>query len=77
MARYASFCLTMGPFKGEVHVLPDYGPLELGLVLRLGQYGRPILATTGLLVWFKMGHFLFKHFAYRQKGGGHGPVPLP
>jgi len=33
----------MGPFKGEVPVLPDYGPLGLGLglVLRLGQYGWP------------------------------------
>jgi len=25
-------------------------PLGLGLVLRLGQYGRPSLATAGLLV---------------------------
>jgi len=32
MAPYASFCLIMGPFKGEVLFLPDYGPLALGLV---------------------------------------------
>jgi len=31
MAQYASFCLIMGPFKGEVPVLPDYSPLGLGL----------------------------------------------
>ena len=24
MARYASFCLMMGPFKGESAFLPDY-----------------------------------------------------
>jgi len=33
MARYASLCLIMGVFKGEMPVLPDYGPLGLGLVL--------------------------------------------
>jgi len=38
MARYASFCLIMGPFKGEV---PVFARLGLGLVLRLGQYGQP------------------------------------
>jgi len=27
MARYASFCLIMGPFKGKCLFLPDYGPL--------------------------------------------------
>jgi len=38
MAQYASFCLTVGPFKGEVPVfLPDYGTLGLGLVLRLSS----------------------------------------
>jgi len=26
MARYASFCLIMGPFKGKCLFLPDYGP---------------------------------------------------
>jgi len=26
MAHYASFSLIMDPFKGEVPVLPDYGP---------------------------------------------------
>jgi len=31
----------MDRFKGEEPFLPDYGPLGLGLVLRLGQYGRP------------------------------------
>jgi len=35
MARYASFCLIIGPFKGECLFLPDYGPLGLGLGLVL------------------------------------------
>ena len=41
--KMASFCLIMGPFKGEMPVFARYGPLGLGLglVLRLGQYGRP------------------------------------
>jgi len=26
MARYASFCLIMGAFKGNCLFLPDYGP---------------------------------------------------
>ena len=26
MARYDSFCLIMGPFKGKCLFLPDYGP---------------------------------------------------
>jgi len=26
MARYASLCLIMGPFKGKCLFLPDYGP---------------------------------------------------
>ena len=34
MARYASFCLTIGPFKGEVPVFGRYGPLRL----RIGFY---------------------------------------
>ena len=29
MAQYALFCLILGPFKGEVPVLLDYGPLRL------------------------------------------------
>ena len=43
MARYASFCLIMGQFKGEMPVFARLWPvrLGLGLVLRLGQYGRP------------------------------------
>jgi len=45
IARNASFCLIMGPFKGGVAVLPDYGPLRLGLglFLRRGStVGHPI-----------------------------------
>jgi len=26
MARYASFCFVMGPFKKKCLFLPDYGP---------------------------------------------------
>jgi len=37
MARHALFCLIKGPFKGQCLFLPDYGPLGLGLVLRLGS----------------------------------------
>jgi len=55
MARYVSFCLIMGPFKGKV---PDFARLCSDRVrvrvsfIRLGQYGRTILATAGLLVEF-------------------------
>jgi len=43
MAQYASFCMIMDPFKGEVSVFARLWPVRvrLGLVLRLGQYGRP------------------------------------
>jgi len=46
MARYASFCLIMGPFKEEVPVFARLWPvlvlgLGLEIVLRLGLCGRP------------------------------------
>ena len=53
MAQYASFCLVMGPFKGEVPVLADYGLLGFGFGLgcfTTGAIWSAILATAGLLV---------------------------
>ena len=51
MAQYASFNLTMGLYKGEMPILPDYDPLRLGLGLVLtGAVRSAILATAGLLV---------------------------
>ena len=43
LQKMASFCLIMGPFKGEMPVFARLWPvrLGLGLVLRLGQYSRP------------------------------------
>ena len=68
MARYASFCFIMGPFKGEGPVFARLSPVwppwraprrsltlacpaifGLGLVLRLGQYGRTSLLQLGFL----------------------------
>jgi len=43
MARYALFCLIMGPFMGEVPVFARLWPIRVRVrvSLRLGQYGRP------------------------------------
>ena len=44
MARYASFCLIMGPFKGEVQLWP------VRVSFTTAAVWSAILATAGLLV---------------------------
>jgi len=64
MARYASFCLIMGPFKGEVPVFARLWPIRpswhaprrhLRVRVRVsfttGAVRSAILATAGLLVY--------------------------
>ena len=53
MARYASFCLTMGPFKGEVHVFARLCPVRVRVRVSFttGAVRSAILATAKLLVF--------------------------
>ena len=57
MARYASFCLIMGPFKGEVPVFARLWPVGVRVAVSFttGAVRSAILATAGLLV-----HVLYK-----------------
>jgi len=50
MARYAPFCLIMGPFKGEVHVFARLSPVRVRVSFTTGAVRSAILATAGLLV---------------------------
>ena len=52
MARCASFCLIMGPFKVEVHVFARLCPIRppLRVSFMTGAVRSAILATAGLLV---------------------------
>jgi len=54
MARYASFCLIMGPFKGEMPVFARLWPVRVRVRVRVsfttGAVWSAILATVGLLV---------------------------
>jgi len=52
MARYASFCLIMGPFKGEVPVFGRLWPdrVRVRVSFTTGAVQSAILATAGLLV---------------------------
>ena len=54
MARYASFCLIMGPFKEEVPVFARLWPdrVSVGVIFTTGAVRSAILATAGLLVRF-------------------------
>jgi len=59
MARYATFCLIMGPFKEEVPVFARLWPVLVRVMVRFttGAVRSAILATAGLLVFFN--HILF------------------
>jgi len=52
MARYASFSLIMGPFKGEVPVFARIWPVRVMIRVSFtaGSVWSAILATAGLLV---------------------------
>jgi len=52
MARYASFCLIMGPFKGEVPVFARLWPVRVIVTVSFttGQYGRPSWQQLGFLL---------------------------
>jgi len=52
MARYASFCLIMGPFKGGVPVFAKLWPIRVRIRVSFttGLVWSAILATAGLLV---------------------------
>ena len=52
MARYASFCLTMSPFKGEVPVFARLWPIKVRVMVSFmpGVVWSAILATAGLLI---------------------------
>ena len=52
MARYASFCLIMGQFKGDVPVFARLWPVMVGNMVSFttGAVRSAILATAGLLV---------------------------
>ena len=56
VARYASFCLIMGPFKGEVPVFALLWPIRVrvGVSFTTGAVWLAILATAGLLVGFTL-----------------------
>ena len=53
MARYASFCLIMGLFKGEVPVFARLWPVRVRVRISFmtGAVRSAILATAGLLVF--------------------------
>ena len=52
MAQYVSFCLIMGPFKGEVPVFAKLWPVRVRVRVSFttGAVRSAILATAGLLV---------------------------
>ena len=52
MAQYASFCLTMGPFKGEVPVFARLWSIwvTVRVSFTTGAVRSAILATAGLLL---------------------------
>ena len=50
MARYASFCLIMGPFRGAVPVFARLWPVRVRVSFKTGAVRSAILATAGLLV---------------------------
>jgi len=52
MAQYASFCLTMGPFTGEVPVFARLWPVRVRVRVSFmtGAVRPAILATAGLFV---------------------------
>jgi len=67
MVRYASFCLIMGPFKGQVPVFARLWPVRVRVSFTTapvsfttGAVRSAILATAGLLVLFLLsaGHLL-------------------
>ena len=53
MARYTSFCLIMGPFKGKVPVFARLWPVRVRVRVSFttGAARSAILATAGLLVF--------------------------
>jgi len=53
MAPYASFCLIMGPFKGEVPVFAELWPIRVRVMVSFttGAVQSAILATAELLVF--------------------------
>jgi len=51
MARYASFCVIMDPFKGEVPVFARLWPVRVRVSFTTGASRSIILATAGLLVY--------------------------
>ena len=59
MARYASFCLIMGPFKEEVPVFARLWPIRVRVRVSFttGVVRSAILATAGLLVCNRL-HFV-------------------
>ena len=50
MARYVSFCLKIGPFKGEVPVFARLWPVRVRVSFTIGAVQSAILAIAGLLV---------------------------
>ena len=54
MARYASFCLIMGPFKAEGPVFARLRPVRVRVTVSFttGAVRLAILTTAGLLVNF-------------------------
>jgi len=52
MAQYASFCLIMGPFKGEVPVFARLWPVRVRVRVSFttGAVRSAVLATAALLV---------------------------
>jgi len=61
MARYASFCLIMGPFKGKVPVFARSWPVmvRVRVSFMTEQYGRPSQQQLGFLL--KIFIEIFRH----------------
>jgi len=56
MARHASFCLIMGPFKGEMPVFARVWPVrvKVRVIFITGAVLSAILATAGCLLVMAM-----------------------
>jgi len=76
MARYASFCLTMGPFKGEVSVFARLWLVWVRVMVSstTGAVRSPILATAGLLVMYLVISFIMNPVGQNVNYGIEAPT---
>ena len=62
MAQYASFCLIMGPFKGEVPVFARLWPVRVTVSFITGAEWSANLATAGLLVTIEFWRTCYSYY---------------